>query len=47
LAEAFADRIQRRFTLSGNGLRVRLPVDVRTGVSFAVQNFTTSLAGSL
>ena len=46
-AEAFTDRIQRRFTLSGNGLKVRLPVGVRTGVSFVAQNFTTSLAGSL
>lgn len=46
-AEAFADRIHRRFTLSGNGLIVRSPVEVGTGVMFEVQSFTTSLAGSL
>src|SRR5712691_9991737 len=46
-ALAFADARRRRFTLSGNGLKVALPLGVRTGVMFDVQSLATSLAGSL
>src|SRR5437899_1538240 len=45
-ALAFAEVKRSVFTLSGNGLIVRLP-SVRTGVMFDVQYSTTSLAGSV